>query len=313
MGPLAPGVLGVAMAVILVAVANGAVRASIAVAAHEAGHAVFSVGDAGELVEAVDQKRPDLLFLDPGLARMDTVEPLKTLRALGQLQRVRMVLVDDRCAEIHTWAAVARQLGDGVLDSFRKDDVRRTVDALLGLGRMPEGTSKAPAAAPPPPSPGRATTVTQMLLAGRLPGAATASGGTVPVPPPAARTPPAPDKRRSILIVEDTPSLRTLLGMRLEGAGWRVAWAGTAEEGMEMVRAEGFDAVLSDVNLPGMTGDQFVLTVRKNFPGVMLLMMTGLPPERRPKLPPGIPIFGKPLDMDAVVRILEKARSAPRK
>ena len=296
------------MAVILVAVANGAVRASIAVAAHEAGHAVFSVGDAGELVEAVDQKKPDLLFLDPGLARMDTVEPLKTLRALGQLQRVRMVLVDDRCAEIHTWAAVARQLGDGILDSFRKDDVRRAVDGLLGLGRMPE--APAPAPAPPPPAP-KAMTVNPTLLAGRMPTRVPTTA--VPLPPPASRAPVAPERRRSILIVEDTPSLRTLLGMRLEGAGWRVAWAGTAEEGMEMVRAEGFDAVLSDVNLPGMTGDQFILTVKKNFPGVMLLMMTGLPPERRPKLPAGIPIVGKPLDMDAVARILEKAKGAPKK
>ena len=140
------------------------------------------------------------------------------------------------------------------------------------------------------------------------------------VPPPMSRAPAAPppppaapDNRRSILIVEDTLSLRVLLGMKLESAGWRVAWAGTAEEGLQKVQAEGFDAVLSDINLPGMTGDQFVLTVRKLYPGVMLLLMTGLPPERRPKLPPGIPTFGKPLDMDGVIRVLDQARRAPKR
>jgi len=303
------------MAVILVAVANGAVRASIAVAAHEGGHAVFSVGDAGELVEAVDQKKPDLLFLDPGLARMDTVEPLKTLRALGQLERVRLVLVDDRCAEVHTWAAVARQLGDGVIDSFRKDDVRRTIDGLLGLGRMPAET--AAAAPPPPPAPsGRTMTINKTLVTGRIPGMGPAP--RAPTPPPAAvpPVPPAPapaDTRRSILIVEDTLSLRVLLGIKLEGSGWRVAWAGSAEEGMEKIQAEGFDAVLSDINLPGMTGDQFILTVRKRYPGVVLMLMTGLPPERRPKVPAGIPTFGKPLDMDALIRVLDNARRAPKR
>jgi len=314
------------MAVILVAVANGAVRASIAVAAHEGGHSVFSVGDAGELVEAVDQKKPDLLFLDPGLARMDTVEPLKTLRAIGQLQRIRLVLVDDRCAEMNAWAAVARQLGEGVIDSFRKDDVRRTVEGILGLGRMPTEAAPAAPPVPAPPAPGKTMAINKTLLVGRIPGMG--AGGAIPVPPttakvpaaaapvpaaPAAPAPHAVDNRRSILIVEDTPSLRVLLGIKLEAGGWRVAWAGSAEEGMAKIQAEGFDAVLSDINLPGMTGDQFVLTVRKLYPGVTLMLMTGLPPERRPKVPSGIPTLGKPLDMDAVLRLLDKARRAPKR
>jgi CheY-like chemotaxis protein len=308
------------MAVILVAVANGAVRASIAVAAHEGGHSVFSVGDAGELVEAVDQKKPDLLFIDPGLARMDTVEPLKTLRAIGQLQRIRLVLVDDRCAEMNAWAAVARQLGEGVIDSFRKDDVKRTIDGLLGLGRMPTEQVPVPAPVPAPPAPGKTMAINKTLLVGRIPGMG--AGGAIPVPPTTAKAPGAPapapaapavDNRRSILIVEDTPSLRVLLGIKLEAGGWRVAWAGSAEEGMAKIQAEGFDAVLSDINLPGMTGDQFVLTVRKLYPGVTLMLMTGLPPERRPKVPSGIPTLGKPLDMDAVLRLLDKARRAPKR
>ena len=304
------------MAVVLVAVANGAVRASIAVAAHEAGHSVFSIGDAGELVAAVDQKKPDIVFIDPGLARMDTIEPLKTLRVLGHLGRMRLVLVDDRCAEVQTWAALARQLGDGVMDSFRKDDVHRVLEGLLGLGRMPEGPAPAPPPAPAPAAP--PPSMRKGLVTGRIPGMGPAAATPPAAPPPAAPAPapppaPAPkkDDRRSILIVEDTPSLRILLGIKLESAGWRVAWAGTAEEGMDKMKSDGFDAVLSDVNLPGMAGDQFVLTVRKLYPGVTTMLMTGLPHERRPKMPAGIPVLAKPLDMDAVTRLLDKVRRAP--
>jgi CheY-like chemotaxis protein len=302
------------MAVILVAVSNGAVRASISVAAHEGGHTVFSIGDAGELVSAVEQRKPDLLFLDPALARMETVEPLKSLKLLGLLEKLRFVLVDDRCAEATSWAAIARQIGDGVLDSFRKDDVRRTIDGLVGLGRMPV-TSQGMSAQAPPPT-GKTMALNKTLLVGRLPAQRPGAGQPAPpspAPAPAAPAPAAADTRRTILIVEDTPSLRILLGIKMESAGWRVTWAATAEEALHKVEAEGCDCVLSDINLPGMTGDQLVLTIRKNWPGVALLLMTGLPPERRPKVPAGIPIFGKPLDMDAVLRVLEKAVKAPRR
>jgi CheY-like chemotaxis protein len=309
------------MAVILVAVSNGAVRASISVAAHEAGHSVFSIGDAGELVEAVEQKRPDLLFLDPALARMEVVEPVKQLKVLGLLERLRFVLVDDRCAEVRTWAAIARQMGDGVLDSFRKDDVHRTIDGLLGLGRMPQAPSPSPAAAPP--SPGKTMALNRTMVVGVTRGLRPGSppppmpGAPAPAPAPAAApaaASPAPaparpapaDGRRSILIVEDTASLRILLGIKLEGAGWRVRWADSAEEGLRIMEKEGCEVILSDINLPGMTGDQFVMTIRKQWPGVALLLMTGLPPEKRPKVPAGIPIFTKPLDLDAVLNVLEK-------
>jgi CheY-like chemotaxis protein len=298
------------MAVILVAVSNGAVRASIAVAAHEGGHTVFSIGDAGELVEAVEQKKPDLLFLDPALARMDVVEPLKQLKILGLLDRLHFVLVDDRCAELRTWAAIARQMGDGVLDSFRKDDVARTIDGLVGLGRMPVS----PAPAPAPPNPGKTMALNRTMLVGanslQRPGAAPPAP-KAPPPAPAPEAPaPAPrtkDGRRTILIVEDTASLRVLLGIKFESAGWRVLWAGSGEEALQKVETEGCDVVLSDINLPGMTGDQLVLTIRKHWPGVALLLMTGLPPDKRPKVPAGIPTFSKPLDLDSVLQVLEKA------
>src|SRR5258706_12589232 len=213
------------MAVILVAVSNGAVRASISVAAHEGGHTVHSIGDAGELVAAVEQKKPDLLFLDPALARMEIVEPLKSLKVLGLLEKLRFVLVDDRCAEATAWAAIARQIGDGILDSFRKDDVRKTIDGLVGLGRMPVTSTGPVPASPAPPAPGKTMALNRTMMVGRLPGLrpGTPPSMTGSAPAPAAPAParPAPkDGRRTILIVEATPSPRTLLGIKLEGAGW---------------------------------------------------------------------------------------------
>lgn len=342
------------MATIVVAVANGAVRASISMAAHEAGHIVHAVMDSDELVLAVEQRRPSLLFLDPALARMDAVEPLKRLHWAGLLREMRVMLVDDRCAENQAWVSVARQLVEGVVDSFRKDDIRRAIDSAVGVGKMPQvppppkapappplpppppmglkglgpmkpltPASRTPAAPAPKPPPAPAAPAPSAGLRPPGPGlrpvapggmartpppnipppAARSTRSPIPAPPPGSGAPGSP-RAPTILVVEDIPSLRALLGIQLESLGWTVKWAETAEEGMKVIETEGCDVLLSDINLPGLTGDQLVLMVRKRFPGLRCLLMTSLSPERWPKVPREIPIFAKPVNMDLLVREL---------
>jgi DNA-binding NtrC family response regulator len=114
-------------------------------------------------------------------------------------------------------------------------------------------------------------------------------------------------------VVEDAPTYRALLGIRLDAEGWDVRWAGTAEEGLEIVEEQGCDAILSDLNLPGMSGDALLEIVHKRYPGVALFLMTAAPKERWPKVPPSIPIYPKPVDMDLLMKRLKTlAASAKR-
>ena len=58
-----------------------------------------------------------------------------------------------------------------------------------------------------------------------------------------------------ILIVEDDSTIRTLLGMALQGAGYAdVTMAGRGDDGLEAVRRDRPDLVLLDVMLPGLDG-----------------------------------------------------------
>jgi len=57
-----------------------------------------------------------------------------------------------------------------------------------------------------------------------------------------------------ILIIEDNPMNMELATDLLEAAGYVVIQAGTAEEGIELARAEFPDLILMDVGLPGMDG-----------------------------------------------------------
>lgn len=58
-----------------------------------------------------------------------------------------------------------------------------------------------------------------------------------------------------ILVVEDDSTIRTLLGMALQGAGYQdVSMAGRGDDGLEAAKRERPDLVLLDVMLPGLDG-----------------------------------------------------------
>ena len=291
------------MPYVVVAVSNGAVRSSIAIAARTMGHQVLAVADAGELLAMVKDRPPDVLFLDPVLARLETVEPLRVMRLENRLVGVRIVLVDDRTSVGGPWAPLVRQLVDGVIDSFRGPDVTKAIDAAIGLGKHNVATA---GPAPPPPPASR--------LAGspRTPPAPAHAPPPAPAHAPSASAPEAAadegPRKPTLILVEDMPQLRALLGIRLESEGWSVQWFGTAEDATRHIEEHGAEVILSDINLPGMSGDQFVGLVRKRFPGVFCFLMTALPRDRWPRVPPSVRVFAKPLDLVSLVHALKEAR-----
>jgi CheY-like chemotaxis protein len=63
---------------------------------------------------------------------------------------------------------------------------------------------------------------------------------------------------KSILIVEDKPTVRGLLCTILEPSYECVA-VRTAEEGLALLSGHPFDLAITDVKLPGMSGEEFLL------------------------------------------------------
>jgi two-component system chemotaxis sensor kinase CheA len=78
-------------------------------------------------------------------------------------------------------------------------------------------------------------------------------------PRPAA-APPAPAVRRSVLVAEDSITSRMLLKTILESAGYAVATAVDGMEAFALLRAQPFDLLVSDVQMPRLDG--FSLTAR---------------------------------------------------
>jgi two-component system chemotaxis response regulator CheY len=67
---------------------------------------------------------------------------------------------------------------------------------------------------------------------------------------------------KSILVVDDTRSMRAMVAAVLQGAGYEVAEAGDGLEALELARKRVFDLVVTDHNMPGMDGVTLVRELR---------------------------------------------------
>jgi serine/threonine protein kinase/ActR/RegA family two-component response regulator len=67
---------------------------------------------------------------------------------------------------------------------------------------------------------------------------------------------------QSILVVEDDEIVREVIGRALRARQFKVTTAGSGEEALALIRAEYFDMILTDVNMPGMDGFSFIRSVR---------------------------------------------------
>ena len=80
-----------------------------------------------------------------------------------------------------------------------------------------------------------------------------------------------------ILVVDDSSDTVEMLRTLLEMDGAMVTTAGSGPEVLEVLRAESFDVILSDISMPGMDGFELLNRLRKlpNGRDVPVLALTG--------------------------------------
>ena len=79
----------------------------------------------------------------------------------------------------------------------------------------------------------------------------------------------------SILVVDDHQIIRDMLENTLSRESYTVHCAGSAEEALKILSQEPIDVVISDEVMPGMTGTQFLAVVRKEYPDIIRIILTG--------------------------------------
>jgi two-component system, chemotaxis family, chemotaxis protein CheY len=81
---------------------------------------------------------------------------------------------------------------------------------------------------------------------------------------------------KTILTVDDSPSIRQMLAYVLSSNGYKVLEAEDGEQGLEMAKATQADLVLTDQNMPKMDGIALIKALRAlpNYKKTPIMMLT---------------------------------------
>lgn len=80
----------------------------------------------------------------------------------------------------------------------------------------------------------------------------------------------------NVLLVDDEPSIRESLAALLRAAGYKVTTACDGFDALlQLKRTSPFDLIISDLNMPQMSGFEFLSVVRRQFPQTPLIAVSG--------------------------------------
>jgi PAS domain S-box-containing protein len=154
--------------------------------------------------------------------------------------------------------------------------------------------------------PGKGTTVTMMLPV--TSGAAVTGSAT-------ARSNGTPEPVGTILVVDDEASIRDVAHRVLSCAGYQVTTAGSGPEALALLAdpARPADLLLTDVVMPGVSGEPFAARARAIRPGIRVLYMSGYGregplTESWPDL--GTQVIAKPFSRAALLARVSQALAA---
>jgi CheY-like chemotaxis protein len=85
-----------------------------------------------------------------------------------------------------------------------------------------------------------------------------------------------------VLLVDDEPGVRSLLSSRLEEAGFEAQQAQDGLDGLVKLRKVLPHVIISDIEMPRMTGIEFISVVRRRFPQIPVIVISGESPSVMP-------------------------------
>ena len=84
-----------------------------------------------------------------------------------------------------------------------------------------------------------------------------------------------PDKEQHLLLIEDEVALREATAERLEEHGYHVVQVGSGEDALQKVSDFAFDALITDLRLPGIDGTQVIEGACALYPDMVGIVVTG--------------------------------------
>jgi DNA-binding response OmpR family regulator len=111
--------------------------------------------------------------------------------------------------------------------------------------------------------------------------------------------------RGRVLVIDDDPAVRAFLTEFLEQQAFEVRTAQDGMQALSIFRAEPFDLILVDFQMPGMSGLEVATEVRTTHPHIPIALITGTVKTLntgRVACAGITRVFQKPFELEAVTR-----------
>ncbi len=119
-----------------------------------------------------------------------------------------------------------------------------------------------------------------------------------------------PDARSRVLVVDDEPAVLKVLSAACTRFGFATETAKDGKEAILRVQEGSFDAIVSDIQMPGWSGIEFLRAVRERDLDVPVILMTGAPSVETASAAAEHGAFrylAKPVEISALKDVLERA------
>jgi DNA-binding NtrC family response regulator len=113
-----------------------------------------------------------------------------------------------------------------------------------------------------------------------------------------------------VLIVDDDPGQRSLLDSFLRSQGFDTLTVSSGEEALDTLRAGGFNMMISDVRMPGLSGLETMRLARKEHPVLPILLVTAYADIREAvgaMRDGALNYLAKPIDLDELLLTVQQA------
>ena len=112
----------------------------------------------------------------------------------------------------------------------------------------------------------------------------------------------------NILVVDNDASSRERMASSLRNKGYEVTTTGDAEEAMHHIYSESVcDAVVAEIVLPGMWGDEFASRAREARPGLPVILISGRAEGIASAMESGKLALTKPVTWTRLMNVLHDA------
>jgi DNA-binding NtrC family response regulator len=126
-----------------------------------------------------------------------------------------------------------------------------------------------------------------------------------------------PHSGRSVLVVDDDESMRSIVTMCLRNSGYNVVGTSGRSQVMALLNTRQFDVVITDIMMPDLDGSEVIRAVRTLQPDAAILPMSGGADARSElcfdlamRLGASVPLI-KPFHLDELLMAVEQALRRP--